>query len=86
MRARALSLTRRACCAPGCWSRYAGFYKAVQAGGAAVAWMLGELSPETQLYINWGLFLLACAPAWVMAESMDNTPPPSKTFYTLGTS
>eukprot|EP00039_Didymoeca_costata_P012413 m.179345 g.179345 ORF g.179345 m.179345 type:complete len:455 (+) comp15475_c1_seq17:111-1475(+) len=51
--------------------RFAGLYKSVQAGGAAIAWYMGSMDAASQLFVCWGIFLLAAASAWRMTKELE---------------
>eukprot|EP00039_Didymoeca_costata_P012414 m.179359 g.179359 ORF g.179359 m.179359 type:complete len:111 (+) comp15475_c1_seq20:1222-1554(+) len=50
--------------------RFAGLYKSVQAGGAAIAWYMGSMDAASQLFVCWGIFLVlsfgCCSPFYVL--------------------
>jgi len=48
-------------------ARFAGFYKAIQSTGGAIAWSMGGYPPIVQLYTNWLLFTIAVPPAAYVA-------------------
>jgi hypothetical protein len=47
--------------------RLVGVYKCMQSVGAAVAWGLGGQRPVVQLGLNWCIFCVAIACAWIVA-------------------
>ncbi|KAK9764298.1 hypothetical protein K7432_008305 [Basidiobolus ranarum] len=56
-------------------SRYAGFYKAIQSGGTAVAWYisLSRISPITWIIVICALFYVALGFAYVATKNISDT-------------